>query len=377
MSAESLQGIQSINFTTIGIVEETDDPAQAGRLKIYCPSIDHEDHKVEDLPWALYASPFGGVISNMVAGPDEDTSYGPTSYGLWAIPKQGATVLVQFINGNSNYRVWTHCLYPAMSNRGLPGGRGYDISKQKPFPVGPWTDSYEELQPAQKNLAEAGLNTRHFFTRGGYERQVAQAVTDKEGSDGYAKNPNKPNKLDSQTVSLTSAGHHFISLQDAPEFCRMRMKTTTGHQIILDDTNERIYISTAKGENWIEMDSDGHIHVFGSKSISFNSGGDFNINAGGNVNIKAGSNVNVLGSGVNITGIANIELNSGCSTLVTAGDFIELGASADLVLAGSKIHLNSKPAKQAGSASAPGIVPSHEPWNRPSSAAPRNKYWNA
>lgn len=375
---ESLKGMQNIFYTTIGIIEDTNDPAQMGRVKIYCPSIDNEDHNINDLPWAMYASPFGGTIKNMKVGPEEDITYGPTSYGMWMIPKQGATVLVQFINGNSNYRVWTHCLYPAMSNRGLPGGRGYDITKAKPYPEGPYSDSYEEMQPAKRNLSEAGLDKKHYFTRGGYERQVAQAVTDKDGTDGYAKNPAKtnPKDLDPQGYCIVTPGRHYISMQDTPDFCRVRVKTTTGHQIIMDDTNERIYVSTNKGKSWFEMDTDGHVHFYGAESLSFATDADFNVDAGGNINLNAGNAINVkAGGNLNLTGGADVNVNSGCSTLVTAGDHIHLGAAGNIVEKGAKIYLNTMGTTAAALAATPGIVPDHEPWDRPASKAKRNKYW--
>lgn len=411
---ESLKGIQNINFTTIGIVEDTNDPAQMGRLKVYCPSIDHENHSIDDLPWTMYASPFGGTIKNMKVGPEQDTIFGPSSYGIWAVPKQGATVLIQFINGNTNFRVWTHCLFPAMSNRGLPGGRGYDITKSKPYPPGPYSDSYEEMQPAKSNLKEAGLDKLLYFTRGGYERQIAQAVTDKDGTDGYAKNPNKtsPKELDPQGYCIVTPGQHYISMQDQPDFCRVRIKTTTGHQIIMDDTNDRIYISTNKGKSWFEMDTDGHIHFYGAASISMTTDADFNVTAIGNINMNAGSAINMTaGSNVNVTASSNVNVNSGCSTMITTGDNFEVkstanilmssakfdaGSSAAMVLSGSKVdvkaganltmsgaqvHLNTSQAATAAKATAaakaslPGIVPEHEPWPRPRSDQVRNKFW--
>jgi len=375
----SQQGHQQIFYTTIGIVEDTNDPAQMGRVRVYCPSIDHEDHNTDDLPWTLYASPFGGAIKNMAAGPDGEVAYGPTSYGFWAVPKLGATVLVQFINGDTNYRVWTHCIYPIMGNRGLPGGRGVDITKPpQERPLGPFSDSYEDYEPAKSNLKDAGLDKDHYFTRGGYERQVAQATTDKDGTEGYAKNPNKtdPKDLDPQTYCIVTPGHHYISMQDAPDFCRVRIKTTTGHQVLLDDTNDRIYVSTNRGKTWFEMDSDGHIHAYAAKSVSYTTDGDFNVTAVGNINLDAGGAINMTGAqGMNLTSGHDISLNSGCSTLITAGDNFEAGSTGPIKFKGSEIHLNTGGTTAASVAAKPGIVPTHEPFGRPKSDEPRNKYW--
>jgi hypothetical protein len=412
MTNSSQIGSSAAFYTTIGIVEDTNDPAQMGRVRVYCPSIDHEDHKIDDLPWTLYAAPFGGAIKYMVSGPDGDTTYGPTSYGFWGIPKQGATVLVQFINGDTNYRVWTGCLYPSMGQRGLPAGRGLDITKEKPFPYGPFSDSYEDIQPARRNLEEAGLHDKHYFTRGGYERQISQAITDKDGTEGYAKNPSKPKEFDPQGYCIVTPGQHYISMQDAADFCRVRIKTTTGHQIIMDDTNDRIYISTNRGKSWFEMDSDGHIHFYGAASISMTTDEDFNITALGNINMNAGGSINMTAADtIQGTAGANINLNSGCSTLITTGDNFEVKTTANIALSsakfdvastgnmvlnggkvdikaggnltqsGAQIHLNTSAAAVAAKAIAapkaqlPGIVPEHEPWGRPKSDEARNKFW--
>ena len=410
----SQKGNSQAFYTTIGIVEDTNDPAQMGRIRVYCPSIDNEDHTVDDLPWTLYATPYGGAVMNFAAGPEGDVTYGQTSYGIWGIPKNGATVLIQFINGDTNYRVWTHCLYPIMGNRGLPAGRGLDITKTKPYPYGPFSDSYEEVQPAVKNLEEAGLHDKHYFTRGGYERQVAQAITDKDGTEGYSKNPNRtdPKELDPQGYCIVTPGRHYITMQDAADFCRIRVKTTTGHQIILDDTGDRIYVSTNRGKSWFEMDSDGHIHFYGGASVSFTTDEDFNITALGNINMNAGGSINMTAADtIQGTAGANINLNSGCSTLITTGDnfevktagniamsstkfdagstaamilngsTVDIKASGNLTQSGAKINLNSGAAAtaakaiEAPKALLPGIVPEHEPWGRPKSDEVRNQYW--
>lgn len=386
-------------YTTVGIVKDTNDPAQQGRVRVYCPSVDHEDYTVDDLPWALYMTPFGGAVKNRKAGPEGDIAYGPTSYGFWAIPKVGSTVVIQFLNGDPNFRIWTGCLYPIQSNRGLPGGRGYDITKSKPYPKGPWTDSYEDIQPTKKNQIAAGLDNEYYQTRGGYERQHAQALTEKDGSDGYASNPNKsdPKDYDPQGYSITTPGGHYLSMDDTNDFCRVRLRTTTGHQILLDDTNERIYVSTNKGKTWFEMDEDGHIHFYAAQSISFTTDEDFNITALNNVNIHAGQDINLKADNmVNFKAATNINLDSGCSTLITCGDNFEVNAaskvnttsgsttnilaSGNIIQTGSNIHLNGPQAATAAKAykaPEPGIVPTHEQWNRPKTKGTRNKFWKA
>ena len=155
----------------------------------------------------------------------------------------------------------------------------------------------------------------------------------------------------------------------------MRFKTADGHQIILDDANERIYISTCMGKSWVEMDRDGHIHVYGSESVSVSAGNDISLVAGKNVNISAGGSVNIA---------------SGADTLITAcGDFSSAGntvfieskgqlnllAKDNIIQTGSLIHLNGPNADASKCAGSPSVIPNHEPWQRPASKSTRGPNW--
>jgi hypothetical protein len=348
---------------TMGVVVSNNDPHQMGRLKVYCPAIDDELTPTEKLPWVSYASPFGGSIRDKISGPDYQVSSGPSSYGFWAIPKIGAQVVIMYLNSDPNYRIWIACLYGTQLNRSLPGGR-----QDGPGP-GPWTDSYDPLEPSYTHVRNAGLSEDK--TRGGYERQVAQAKDNKDGSEGYAVNPDASGELDPQTYCLVTPGHHYITLSDAPEHSRVRMRTSKGNQIILDDTNERIYISTADGNSWIEMDEDGHVHIFAEKSLSIRAGVDINLAAEGQVNINAKQGINLsTPKNCNITADGKINEKSGVAT-----NSVSCGP---IQIKGTRIDLNSSlDPNSVENAQLPKIVPEHEPWNRPISRRTRNKHWKA
>ena len=475
-------------FITDGIVKDTDDPQQNGRVKIWCPALDGEDFIVDNIPWAEYATPFGGVTQDFNAGRNKSKSQGPVSYGFWALPKVGAQVLVYLLNGDPNRRFYFASVFGLHRNRSLPAGR----NKSENNAAGPFTDSYDPLQPAYDNLRTAfqgQVGSSQAQTRGAYERQAAQDRTEKDGKDGYAKNPVDGQYLDPQTYCIVTPGHHVILLDDSADNCRIRLKTSEGNQVILDDTNERIYISTAKGKTWVELDEDGHIHVFGSQSVSLRAGKDINMFADGNINMEAGQHINMkaVSGGIKASAKQSIQIRSStgsiyqtacneyhiCSTngyFVTAkeintksetsimntadGGGIHLKASGEIVQdagggisqkAGGNIDVKSSggagvtygsetnmttnsfkvkagsiemdggssftfgasavntlssgggggsyssfgtataPNPQTATASnestcsedadGPSVVPGHEPWKRPSSAKPRNKYW--
>ena len=113
---------------TVGTVVDTNDPQQMGRIRISVPAYhDTFETKISDIPWATYVTPFGGVMGYGTRGPDTPNApsetNGPMSYGMWAIPKVGAQVIVSCIDGNPELRIWIGCIYtPALAHT-LPHGR--------------------------------------------------------------------------------------------------------------------------------------------------------------------------------------------------------------------------------------------------------------
>lgn len=396
----------SYPFIIEGTVLDTNDPDQMGRVKIWCPALDGESYSIKNLPWAEYAAPFGGVTVNFPAGRNGAVSQGPVPYGMWNIPKIGSQVLVFLLNGNAHRRFYFASYFDLHRNRGLPAGRNMTDAKE----TGPWSDSYDALEPAGSNLKAAfsgNLGNPVAQTRGVYERQVAQAQFSKDGSEGYGKAAADPEKyLDPQTYCWVTPGHHVITMTDLDEHCRIRIKSCEGNQIILDDTNERIYISTAKGNTWIELDEDGHIHVYGSKSISLRAEEDINLAAGRNINLQAKTGIHIKSEADTRIQGGNVHIKAGSTLAATGctldligskarltGETVDIKSSGLFALEGSKITakvettptdsdqderiLPGGPASAAEcalEANGPSVIPSHEPFVRPPNSSRNKKY---
>lgn len=320
------------NYTMcIGTVKDNADPAQHGRLKVYIPSIDSKDFVVEDLSWCVYCTPFGGTTANFVVGRDSSKIPGASSYGLWAIPKNGAQVLVGFMEGDPNVRFWMGCFYQPELNRTMPQSINSPPISSEIDESGMWPQA--TITHYKENLDEAGLgsDSKHWKTRGGFERSISypeNKTKNKPSSDGYFPKPLEPEKSDSQTIALTSPGRHYLSMQDVDEFCRVRLKTTEGTQILMDDTNERIYISTARGRNWIEIDEgSGKIYFYTASKFNIHSENDLNLYSSENINIVAKKRVNIQSEerSVKIQSHHNIEMLSTHAN-------IKISASRDLHL---------------------------------------------
>lgn len=72
-----------------------------------------------------------------------------------------------------------------------------------------------------------------------------------------------------------------------------RLRTRTGHQLLLHNSEDLIYIGNSKGTAWLELTSNGKIDIYAADSISIHSENDLNIKADRDVNIEAGRNINM------------------------------------------------------------------------------------
>lgn len=305
------------NFTvSFGVVKDNADPAEGGRLKVYVPAIDNKDFEVDDLPWAVYCSPFGGTTANFKVGREQDTVSGASTYGFWAIPKNGAQVLIGFLEGDPNVRFWMGCFYLPELHRTLPQSINTPPISTEIDESGMY--SQQTMKNYEQNLSEAGLGkgSPHFKTRGGFEWSVSYPSNkdkNKPTTDGYYKKPLEEDKSDSQTFCFTSPGRHYWSMHDIDQYCRVRVKTTAGSQIILDDTNERIYISTARGRNWIEMDEgSGRIFFYTAAKFNVHSENDLNLYSSENINIVAKKRINIQSEerAIKLQAFRNVEMLS-------------------------------------------------------------------
>lgn len=414
---------------TLGIVVDTNDPQQMGRVRAVCQRWgDSFDSEVTMIPWAVYSTPFGGAVSVGTRGPGIDDVNGAAAYGMWAVPKVGAQVLVMCIDSDPNQRVYIGCVYDQFVPHTLPHGRFmYDDHPNLDntiTPSGPYSSTEQPIEPTWTNMRQAfGNKTNPNFewrTRGADYTAAAvdlenlsstrSAVADDKDyeSDGWksrqgyqtsrvdptAPTSLTPRNLDSMVYSFTSPGFHSLSMDDRIENSRIRLRTTAGHQIIMDDTNERIYIATARGENWIEMDQAGNIDVFTTSKLNIRAQGSINMTSDEDIRMTAKKGIHMVShesinlqatQDVHVLAQQNIRLQSTASTLLTSGDTMEMlsgsnlnltsglninhSASGDIIQTASTIHQNgpaATPAKPAAALPArwTNRVPAHEPWPR-------------
>lgn len=321
----------STRSLTLGMVVNTDDPLEQGRLQIFCPALNDNPKKIQYLPWCAYVSPFGGSINNEKftrgVGDGTPTSKGAIHYGFWGVPELGAHVLVGCIDGDPRRRFWVGCIPEHQETHTMFNGR-FDWTSGDGTPDGPLTSDKEPIQPLYDNWTTAFVDrkAREWKSRGAdyepmavtkagngapsrvrgdhYLDETYEGLSSHEkdewvkevlGAPGYDWSGFKGVGAfkSSRVYGMTTPGFHSFSMDDRPFNSRMKFRTATGHLLLMDDTNERIYIMTNKGNNWVEMDGNGNIDVYSSNRVSISAAKDINLSSTGSIRMHAAESIHM------------------------------------------------------------------------------------
>ena len=101
-------------------------------------------------------------------------------------------------------------------------------------------------------------------------------------------------KMEYKDISKTGV---YFDPKSIPEGECFRLRTRTGHQILMHNSEDLIYIGNSRGTTWIELTSNGKIDIFAQDSISIHTQVDLNIRADRDLNLEAGRNVNMKAAG--------------------------------------------------------------------------------
>jgi len=112
-----------------------------------------------------------------------------------------------------------------------------------------------------------------------------------DDGDSYFLRKTKPSEGPAEYASVEQG--ETDGLPDIPHNELVRLRTRTGHQILLHNSEDLIYIGNARGTTWIELSSDGKIDIFASDSISIHTKNDMNFYADRDINLEAKRNINI------------------------------------------------------------------------------------
>jgi hypothetical protein len=277
------------------------------------------------------------------------------AYGMWMIPPDvGTTVMVVYAQGLQRELYWFGCIQDKNMNFMLPGYAStyYNVDATKKttaerVPVaeynreanGSTLDATAITKPATPQ--EVLLNNQGLIyddirgiTTSSARRETPSMVFGISTPGPFDKQDGAPSggvgtdkgKIDNKKVSHLG-GSSFVMDDGDDKFIRktaptdgppdyealeqlpkgatptgdqtrphnelIRLKTRTGHQILLHNSEDIIYITNSRGTAWVELSSDGKIDIYSEDSITMRTKADLNIRAERDINLEAGRNINM------------------------------------------------------------------------------------
>jgi hypothetical protein len=366
------------------------------------------------------------------------------SYGMWfPTPEIGTTVMCVFVDGNPSEGYWIACIPGRFTNQMIPAiGASTDVELSpadktkydtaQPLPVAEINRKTNELEkslkvdkikkavhPIADRFLEQGLleddvrgattstsrrsipNTVFgISTPGPLDRRLGakkqyigkqqsktpvavpvsrlggtQLVFD-DGDDRYQRKT----KASEGGLDYADTLNGEKGEPDIPYNEYVRLRTRTGHQVLMHNSEDLIYIGNSRGTAWVELTSDGKIDVYSEDSISIHSENDINIRADRDINIEAGRNINmkatadyseesdtdsngfesgriqieskfntriIIGANGKITTSDDLEIFTGKSNNLTAGATTNILSTAGHFETAAIIHMNGPPATPA------------------------------
>jgi hypothetical protein len=395
-------------------------------------------------------------IDATVADPD-DYNNTVKSYGMWMVPPDiGSTVLVIFLEGNPAYPYWLggiptdkgrNFMVPGIAaSESVVGGNSERVpvaeynSKVSDRSVTDQTTIPKPRHPLADILKSQGLLTDDIrgITSSSARREIPSSVfgistpgpldlrpenynggINPKGLRGLVgEAPNKReapvSRLGGTTFVMDDGDNKFFRKDNAgksgpvyilstekdnpgdvtiPHNELVRIRTRTGHQILLHNSEDLIYITNSRGTAWIELTSNGKIDIYAQDSISIHTANDLNIKADRDINLEAGRNFNLKAAGyssnefggdyhLKVGGLGQIEidgtmdmtygddtamtvggsfnLNTGTDNNFTAGGNTNINTGGNHVETADKIHMNGPAADKASKATKPDAIPTHK-----------------
>ena len=397
----------------------------------------HEGSGNETVVWnstyAKFTTPFWSNTDKKHNGNSNSFADTQKSNGMWMpAPDVGVQGLVILVEGNIKNAYWIATIPDRYKNFSVPGAPATTANAKSPgerLPVGelnpnttqpgkPATDAIKPVHTLEDILKIQGLlkdDIRGITSSGARRETPSQVFGISTAGPLDEKSPKKNvGTANEQAMAYVNrlGGSQFVmddgdnkysrktpAKEGPPEYTKVggtniphnelvRIRTRTGHQILLHNSEDLIYIGNASGTTWIELTSNGKIDIFAEDSISIHTKNDLNIRADRDLNLEAGRNVNIKASGfypegaatskgkIHLESVKDFEIISNADTKITTIGNLYLSTTGNHIEQAKKIHMNGPDAlkvkplmtyinpteTEAYLESILLRVPTHEPW---------------
>jgi len=311
-----LRGVREERGIVTGVVKANVHPTNMGVIKIWIPTFSTDEKDKTQWRSVRYCTPFYSRVDNSGVG---DTYFGTkVTAGITTPPPDiGTKVLAFFPEGRNSEGYYFACvpdlymmqtLPEATINTGVAAGE-FNDSPAGTHHTGKITNWRTQTRPedffTQSTLVKQGLSDDR--TRGlnnsSYMRDSPAEIIGiaskgrkitTQGQDftvtynSQIRNPDTADKkiLEGLLGPTARRKGHSIALDDGDidgNSNQIRLRTSTGHQLLLNDSEGVIYVGNSDGSCWIELSNEGTMDVYAQDSINFRSA---NINFHADENIK-------------------------------------------------------------------------------------------
>lgn len=379
-----------------------------GRLKVELLKHNTEGNSTETTGQTVtvdYLSPFYGVTPYKGVSENEGGQYSQSSYGFWAVPPDiDTTVMVIFAEGNRGQGYWIGCVQDQYMNFMTPGRASTGYNEEAPGELRPVTEYNKRNEDGTGNnptqfikpcdadgcamLERSGLMSdpirghtsssarrevpsmvfgmstpgpadwRDGSPRVAYGEEFGQSQVpfNRLGGSTFVMDDGDPSMYRTSPPGEGPSAYAPLSEGGLPEYPAnelVRIRTRTGHQILMHNSEDLVYIQHSNG-TYIEFTSNGKIDVYAKDSVNVHATTDINLKAGRNVNIEAGSAINMKsGTNTNLESGSEMNLKVGADGKITAAGTLWLDG-------GPNVQLNG--GASAASAPSPTRVPEGGGW---------------
>ena len=371
---------------TLAIIISHLDPDYMGSLQVEkLRQVGNDTKRTGQMATVRYVSPFMGHTAQEYCTKNNDYDGTQKTYGMWMIPPDVGTIIVCFfLEGDPARGFYIGAIQDKEMNFMIPGYAATKFhidGEEKRVPVAEWNRKSDpvikkdttRIEKPQHRFASILKNQGLLkddirgITTSSARREWPSAVfgistpgpIDKLGP----KADTGKHEFEAKTPWSRLGGTSFVMDDGDDKFLRkttasegppiygavevgegggitllhnelVRIRTRTGHQILLHNTEDLIYIGNSRGTAWIELTSDGKMDIFCTDSISvrtkkdfnFYADRDFNIDAGRNFNIRVGFNQKDFPS----AGEMQIEIRKDYNLLIGKNGNIQVGLYGDI-----------------------------------------------
>ena len=311
-----LRGVREERGIVTGVVKANVHPTNMGVIKIWIPTFSTDENDKTQWRSVRYCTPFYSRVDNSGVG---DTYFGTkVTAGITTPPPDiGTKVLAFFPEGRASEGYYFACvpdlymmqtLPEATISNGVAAGE-FNDSPAGTHHTGKITNWRTQTRPedffTQDTLVKQGLSDDRVrgLNNSGYMRETPTEIIGiaskgrkitTQGQDftvtynSQIRNPDTADKkiLEGLLGPTARRKGHSIALDDGDidgNSNQIRLRTSTGHQLLLNDSEGVIYVGNSDGSCWIELSNEGTMDVYAQDSINFRSA---NINFHADENIK-------------------------------------------------------------------------------------------